>query len=85
MTKTESKPVGTRELHYLENKLSGMVVTQSAKGAVIVPIVHVMDGDAYRIRARQIEKQSNREIGSKYFSNNDRLKFPRRVNGVIGK
>jgi hypothetical protein len=59
-----------------------MVVTESAKGAVTVPIVDVRDGKPFRERVRTIKKKTNGNK-SKYFSNNDRLKFPRRVNGAI--
>jgi hypothetical protein len=79
---TTKKVIGTREVHYMENQFSGMVVTESAKGAVIVPVVDVRDGPAYRRRALQIERQGNGNT-SQYFSNNDRLKFPRRKYGKI--
>lgn len=76
---TETRPpIGFREYHYLDNKLSGMVVTESAKGSVIVPIVDVRDGEPFRKRARQIEKQANGNV-SKFHDNNDRLKFHKRT------
>lgn len=69
------KAIGSREYHYLENKLSGMVVTQSKQGAVVVAIVDVRDGKPFRDRVRRIEKASNSQRGSKYFADGDAKKF----------
>jgi len=75
--KPEARPVGKREVILMDNKRSGMIVTGSKEGDVIVPLVDVRDGKAFRERVNRIVKDANFNQGSKYFQDGDAKKFYR--------